>query len=253
MEAIPHRKHYDIVPTGELRCVWMNAGLLSYLLCDHGYDCEQCPLDAAMLKHYANHPKSEVASERSFVQPVPAPLHPECRFTEDHQWMLMTNLRTSRIGIEPELAAALLIPKAIVLPSVGQRVQANQPCVWIILEEGTFPIMAPASGEVVSRNSRLLTNPQDLFFHPFDEGWLFEMRIDRRSADLGMNVEQAQEIYASDARRFRESLNVALNQASVSIGETLADGGKPLRHVYDILGGKKYFAIVRQVFSSKRA
>lgn len=31
-----------------LPCIWMSAGLLSYRLCDREYDCEHCPLDAAL-------------------------------------------------------------------------------------------------------------------------------------------------------------------------------------------------------------
>ena len=31
-----------------LPCIWMGAGLLRYRLCDREYDCEHCPLDAAL-------------------------------------------------------------------------------------------------------------------------------------------------------------------------------------------------------------
>ena len=29
-------------------CVWMDAGVLAYKLCDRGFDCSHCPLDAAL-------------------------------------------------------------------------------------------------------------------------------------------------------------------------------------------------------------
>lgn len=31
-----------------LKCIWMLAGVLTYRLCDRQYDCEHCPLDAAL-------------------------------------------------------------------------------------------------------------------------------------------------------------------------------------------------------------
>ena len=31
-----------------IRCVWMDAGVVNYKLCDRGYDCERCPLDQAL-------------------------------------------------------------------------------------------------------------------------------------------------------------------------------------------------------------
>lgn len=39
------------VPLGGLRgehCVWMRAGVVTYKLCDRDFDCEHCPLDAAL-------------------------------------------------------------------------------------------------------------------------------------------------------------------------------------------------------------
>lgn len=29
-------------------CVWMEAGVLRYWLCNHDFDCDNCPLDAAL-------------------------------------------------------------------------------------------------------------------------------------------------------------------------------------------------------------
>lgn len=29
-------------------CVWMDAGVLTFKLCDRDFDCEHCPLDAAL-------------------------------------------------------------------------------------------------------------------------------------------------------------------------------------------------------------
>jgi len=30
------------------RCVWMDAGVINYKLCDRLYDCDRCPLDQAL-------------------------------------------------------------------------------------------------------------------------------------------------------------------------------------------------------------
>ena len=38
---------YPVSPP-EQRCVWMSAGILTYQLCDRGFDCANCPLDKAM-------------------------------------------------------------------------------------------------------------------------------------------------------------------------------------------------------------
>jgi hypothetical protein len=34
--------------TTDQACVWMAAGVLRFWLCDRGFDCDRCPLDAAL-------------------------------------------------------------------------------------------------------------------------------------------------------------------------------------------------------------
>lgn len=44
-----------------IRCVWMDAGVVNYKLCDRGYDCERCPLDLALHRR----PSERSAPEKS--------------------------------------------------------------------------------------------------------------------------------------------------------------------------------------------
>ena len=32
-------------------CVWMRAGVIRFWLCDRDFDCDNCPLDAALRAH----------------------------------------------------------------------------------------------------------------------------------------------------------------------------------------------------------
>ncbi|MGB5424806.1 MAG: hypothetical protein WBN03_21745, partial [Desulfobacterales bacterium] len=34
----------------ENECIWMKAGVINYRLCDHAYDCNNCPFDTGMRK-----------------------------------------------------------------------------------------------------------------------------------------------------------------------------------------------------------
>lgn len=42
------RESIKIVPPGKKKCVWMEAGVVSYKLCDNNYDCSTCVYDHAM-------------------------------------------------------------------------------------------------------------------------------------------------------------------------------------------------------------
>ena len=42
------RESMKIVPPGKKKCVWMEAGVVSYKLCDNNYDCPTCVYDQGM-------------------------------------------------------------------------------------------------------------------------------------------------------------------------------------------------------------
>ena len=48
MAAKEKRESMKIVPPGKKKCVWMEAGVVSYKLCDNNYDCSTCVYDQAM-------------------------------------------------------------------------------------------------------------------------------------------------------------------------------------------------------------
>ncbi len=55
MGATATREAMKIVPPGKKKCVWMEAGVVSYKLCDNNYDCSTCVYDQAMQAKAARH------------------------------------------------------------------------------------------------------------------------------------------------------------------------------------------------------
>lgn len=251
MNSNSSNKHYTIVPPEELRCVWMSAGILSYQLCDRKYDCERCPLDIAMRSHFTKDRPPERNQQPSESAAAPPELREGYHYSTNHCWLKQMTRTVLRIGIEPGLASALLLPRSIVLPAIGQRIEKGSACVWIVLAEGTLPITAPVTGEIVGRNTRAVNDPKSLLLQPYDQGWLFEVRVQSTHLkDAGtLNLETAGDRYAKDARRFTELLLQAVQSTGPEVGVTLADGGKPLQELSGIVGPKKYFSLLRQVFS----
>ena len=48
METRSKKESMKIVPPGKKKCVWMEAGVVSYKLCDNNYDCSTCVYDQGM-------------------------------------------------------------------------------------------------------------------------------------------------------------------------------------------------------------
>ena len=61
MEAQKKRESMKIVPPGKKKCVWMEAGVVSYKLCDNNYDCPTCVYDQGMQLKVAK--QSQAAAE----------------------------------------------------------------------------------------------------------------------------------------------------------------------------------------------
>jgi len=59
MGAAQKKESMKIVPPGKKKCVWMEAGVVSYKLCDNNYDCPTCVYDHAM--------DAKVASQKQTV------------------------------------------------------------------------------------------------------------------------------------------------------------------------------------------
>jgi glycine cleavage system H lipoate-binding protein len=155
-----------------------------------------------------------------------------------------------RVGLEPDLARALLVPKAAVLPSSGDRLDRGQVHWWIVTEGGTFPIAAPLAGQVTATNAALAAEPHRVGAPILDEAWAYEMQIcdsDLKGARL-MRAAEAVKAYGADADRFRDSLAGSIRGDSPEVGPTLADGGIFLQHISDMIGAVKYFGLLRQIY-----
>jgi glycine cleavage system H lipoate-binding protein len=230
----------------------MSAGLVAYQLCDNGMDCETCPLDIALRRRSSRPVQAAVKAEPvAEVPAMPEGLRRDYQYNPNHCWQKNTTGRTIRVGLEPGLASSLLVPKAVVLPAVGQYLLAGQPCVWIIMEEGTFQITAIADGTVTAHNSSVVHKPQDLFLNPYEDGWLYEFLPDP-GHDSAVDSVTAFRQYEHDMFRFHRRLDEELGRVSISIGATMADGGKPLHNISSILGPKAYGAILREIFGGRQ-
>lgn len=157
----------------------------------------------------------------------------------------------ARIGIEPGLASALLSPRAVVLPAVGERVLQNRICAWVIMAGGTLPICSPIDGEVKNTNVQLLENPHPVCGAPFHEGWLFDLLTDAGCIDRAelMEIDEATKVFAVAESRFQSLISAELGKGGSTTGATLADGGQLLQNFYAMIGPKKYFRLVREAFT----
>ncbi len=249
----PRKCH--LIPPDELCCVWMTAGILTYQLCDRLFDCDHCPMDAAVRRRFPMELEwTECESSRfapAFSRGLP---HEGFQFSRNHWWVKETDRGSVRLGLEADLAQAFVAIKAIVLPALQQRLRRGFACIWVVMDGGTLPLEAPVDGRIRAINHNLLEAPNMISLQPFDAGWLCEVDVAEsalRKAGL-MTAEEARPRYANDRKRFLSSLAGATRGRRPAVGFTLADGGEQLQGFVDILGPSRYFSQLWQAFGGSK-
>lgn len=57
------REGFKVIPEGQRKCVWMEAGVVSYKTCTHNFDCPTCEYDQALRNKVA---RAQAAQEAKF-------------------------------------------------------------------------------------------------------------------------------------------------------------------------------------------
>jgi glycine cleavage system H protein len=81
--------------------------------------------------------------------------------------------------------------ESVSLPSDGDEINQDDVIGEVIGTKGTFEIITPLDGSVISVNDELADNLDLLIEDPLDEGWVCQIRIES-------NVEDAEEEEESD-------------------------------------------------------
>lgn len=263
-----------LIPDGELPCIWMEAGLVSYKLCNYEYECEGCPFDAEMRRsgplrkdrpREARVPKAVLKAGKGGepLSPVPAAVVEEFFYHRGHTWAKPESDRKVRgcrvwVGVDDFAAQVLPRVKDAILPHRGNTIRQGHVFCWVVCGPATLPIAAPISGEVVVANPKLVGRPTLVNVDPHGEGWFVLVDpsdLDRELARL-LKGKSAVSWMAGERKKF-ERLTALLrwrpHQQPASgrvsdVGVTLADGGERFAGLADSAGLKRYMEFVTQFF-----
>lgn len=222
-----------------LRCVWMDAGVLSFKLCDRGLACEDCPLDRALrgleLAAGSRLDSADSREEGEFVEVAGAPGLPDFRiqrhffYAPSHVWAAVENDGRVRLGLD-DFAQQLLGPVfRVVLPKPGSDVKRGDPLASFTNQIGAFQVESPLEGTVLWSNHQLLNRPGLVNRAPHSLGSLMvleptELSVALRNLKFG---EKAQDWLAGESERLSASLLALIEARRPEVGETLQDGGTP--------------------------
>ncbi|CBJ82553.1 glycine cleavage complex protein H, carrier of aminomethyl moiety via covalently bound lipoyl cofactor [Xenorhabdus bovienii str. Jollieti] len=105
----------------------------------------------------------------------------ELKYTSSHEWVRAEGNGEYTVGIT-EHAQELLGDMVFVdLPEVGVVVNNGNDCAVVESVKAASDIYAPLSGEVTAVNSELEGSPELVNSEPYNEGWLFRLKISDES------------------------------------------------------------------------
>jgi len=102
------------------------------------------------------------------------------RYAETHEWIKVEG-DTGTVGITDHAQNELTDIVYVDPPKVGAAVTAGQAAAVIESVKAASDIYSPVDGEVVEINEALSGNPSLVNTSPYDDGWLFKVRISNPS------------------------------------------------------------------------
>lgn len=227
-------------------CVWVDAGLITYKLCDRNFDCERCPLDAAL--HGTSRQRGANLGSRGH-QRIRQQGFPEDRYyCGGHTWLRpLDGDGRVRFGIDEFAASLMPAPEGLRAVASPHLVYRGQPLCEIVTEDGSLSLSSPIDACIARWNCALHDDPGALISAPYEEGWIVELSpMDGEDVSEFESRDDVTESAPLDFRRFLRRVGQELLLESESPGrETTVSNGHATTDLRRIIGGPRLLRLLR--------
>ena len=122
------------------------------------------------------------------------------RYTTTHEWAHRDGDLVT-VGITAFAAEQLTDITYVELPHVGDHVFQGESFGNVETVKAVSDVYAPADGEVVAVNEKLLSEPNGIVEEPYGGGWLIKIRLEEGAGlDHLLTLEQYEKQIASEGR-----------------------------------------------------
>jgi glycine cleavage system H lipoate-binding protein len=210
------------------KCVWMWAGLLTYRLCDRGYQCTGCPVEVLF------HPKGSLV-EQPGQGVVNAPdrvqgsfaASPDRFHDSQHLWLRVLPEGRLQVGLDPMAARLLESADGLELPRVGGRLRRGEEAATLTVQGKAVRFSSPVTGDILRVHQIPTSRLRSMLTRPYTRAWLLVMSVPRLERQLarylfGRGVAHR---LTQDWSRFQEEC-VSLAAGPQVSAPVLPDGGE---------------------------
>jgi len=220
-----------------IHCLWMQAGVVDYKLCDREYDCDQCPFDEAIHSRPSKHgsfslSRDHVDAAMMKMRTAHSMAVQGCEVAQSlfyhsgHTWARVEAGGVVRVGLDDFGQRVLGPAYSIELPSAHATMKRGEVCWRLTHQCGVTHLVSPVSGKVLSVNSNLLLRPSLVNRDPYAEGWtiLIEPSDLKGCLKRLMYGERVRQWLAQEIEKLRLLVNGTSKQ-DTKISTTMTDGG----------------------------
>lgn len=234
-------EYRKVVPDGEVECVWAEAGVVPYKLCDFHFNCTNCSFDIVM--RGGNQLISKRISSRG------GELCAHRFYSHYHTWAQVEEKAFVRIGID-DFGQNIMGPiEKICLPLKDEKI--GKKSIRIKARGTIISITPPVDGYIVDVNEDLAQQPELTNICPYEKGWLVLLRPTRLVKSLNTLVYGTAAIQWFDVEMHRLAtlISAELNHdTDDELGITLPDGGLPDFDILDELPQEITKRVLEQCF-----
>ena len=101
----------------------------------------------------------------------------DLKFTKEHEWVSIDG-DVATVGISDYAQKELGDVVYVELPPIGDTFAKGEACSSIESVKAVSDIYTPVSGEIVDVNSDLEDNPESVNQSPYEDGWVFKIKIE---------------------------------------------------------------------------
>ncbi|MEJ2689016.1 MAG: glycine cleavage system protein H [Deltaproteobacteria bacterium] len=235
-------EYRKIIPTGERECVWAEAGVVPYKLCDGLFDCQNCAFDMVMRGGEV------VVANR--LRSKGGKISPHRFYHRGHTWARVEEKACVRIGLDDFGQNLLGRLEEISLPIKEEKLSRKN--IRVKGRGSVFALTPPVQGYVVEVNEALLLEPELVNTYPYEMGWLVLLQpisLARNLKNLLYGT-KAFRWFEVELERLRRLLTAACQkEVEQEVGRSLPDGGTLDFSILDDLPPVKTKKLLLQFFS----
>jgi glycine cleavage system H lipoate-binding protein len=244
-------------PEYESPCIWMEAGLIDYKLCEYNLDCENCSFDAVIRNKtvYKSTTPNSRTTRKSIYENywdkllktyTSVQIDKKVYYGSGYWYFEPISATKAIIGID-QLAAKLLPSVTDIIISEKKLIQKGQKICWLVSKYGTIILPSPISSRVLKSNHSF----QQEIESKASSIWLYMIESQNLRSVL-QKLEQGHKAKTFLEIRQKRILEIikSVKPPNSHIGQTLPDGGKPVESLEQLLGKKLYFTIISEIFNT---